>query len=333
MPKSFFETIIFSLFAGAIIIPFSAIAISMTKITSKNNEMLMYCLSLGVSAIVGVSVYLRYSKGRHDDDDDDDDDKKTTSTETFTDRNTKGTVGSMKDIWKVGRQQSDDSNDASSANKTNSYNEKPFGSKYYYAHNDSNTTGGYKDGLKLEDYRMNSPRLLSRNNIRVDDEATENLFGNDDKNNKRQVQPVQPPSPNFITITKYLWDDPGDSKGIGTIRIDVLPSPKSTLSASSSLSIIGPNGERPSQQQQLQKYVAVKDINIENVDASLTESGRKLLVTISLADGGDPYQLQIKQLYGDASAVKAVIKQKRVLIKIFKTRKNNPAWPQPHTKI
>lgn len=326
MPKSFFETIIFSLFAGAIIIPFSAIAISMTKITSKNNEMLMYCVSLGVSAIVGVSVYLRYSKGRHNDDDD----KTTTSTDTSTDRNTKGTVGSMKDIWKVGRQQSD-SNDASSANKTNSYNEKPFGSKYYYAHNDSNTTGGYKDGLKLEDYRMNSPRLLSRNNIRVDDEATENLFGNDDKNNKRQVQPVQPPSPNFISITKYLWDDPGDSKGIGTIRIDVLPSPKSTLSASSSLSIMGPNGERPSQQQQ--KYVAVKDINIENVDASLTESGRKLLVTITLADGGDPYQLQIKQLYGEASAVKAVIKQKRVLIKIFKTKKKYLAWPQPHTKI
>ena len=39
---------------------------------------------------------------------------------------------------------------------------KPFGSSYYYAHNSTKNKGGYSDGLKMEDFTMNGPRLLSK---------------------------------------------------------------------------------------------------------------------------------------------------------------------------
>ncbi len=61
----------------------------------------------------------------------------------------------LKNVWDAPRNQT-------SQQKTTHSNDKPFGSSYYYAHNNPNAKGGYKDGLKMEDYTMNGPRLLAK---------------------------------------------------------------------------------------------------------------------------------------------------------------------------
>jgi hypothetical protein len=227
----------------------------------------------------------------------------------------------LKNVWEVGKSKGD-------ANKAKSHEDKPFGSKYYYAHNNPNATGGYKDGLKTEDYRMNGPRLLSRNGSSVD-------VGNEVETSKEQhalqdnTESTSTPvssnvkisthDPNVRNITKYLWDDPGDTNGIATIRIDVLPD------------------------KQPGEFIDWKDVEPDDVQASLVGEG--LLVKISLAN--DPnnvkYQLKIPKLYGDVADVKCVIKTKRLLIKIRKKKNsflsmnkksnNLEPWPQPHHKI
>jgi hypothetical protein len=209
------------------------------------------------------------------------------------------------------------------------HKDKPFGSKYYYAHNNPNATGGYKDGLRMEDYRMNGPRLLSKNGQSASD-LMEEIPQNDGRSEKEPAlaQPPYTPSrtptltvpdPNVRMITKYLWDDPGDSNGIATIRIDVLPG-KTT-------------GE----------YIDCKDVQIGTVEARL--AGEGLVVKIDATQSGfkSMYQLKIPKLYGDAADVKAVIKPKRLLIKIHKkknsvfaikeTVSNLDVWPQPHRNM
>jgi hypothetical protein len=57
---------------------------------------------------------------------------------------------------------------ASSHVKQDAAASKPFGSSYYYAHNSTRSKGGYADGLRMEDYTMNGPRLLSRGGKPVD---------------------------------------------------------------------------------------------------------------------------------------------------------------------
>jgi hypothetical protein len=69
--------------------------------------------------------------------------------------------GTLKDIWEERRRNGTLS---SNSGKTNPGN-KPFGSSYYYAHNNPNATGGYKDGLRMEDFTMNQPRLLSKGGV------------------------------------------------------------------------------------------------------------------------------------------------------------------------
>jgi hypothetical protein len=372
MPKfsTIIETIIISiLFVGAIVVPFIAIigknmmtsssslssSLSLQQQQQQRNIEIVY-FTVGVSAIAGLAFYL-YNKNKQKDNDRNEKtttviDRKNKSTESTS---TRSTTQQIKDIWKAGSNnnnknssQNNNSNSNNNNNRTTTknkkrgYKEKPFGSKYYYAHNDSNTTGGYKDGLKMEDYRMNGPRLLSRNGLSVQDETSTATIDDDDdddddenkekemtydcdnsKNNNNaggEDDDVQDNNnsgvKNVTNITKYLWDDPGDSKGIGTIRIDVLPS-SSSLSSSPS-------------------YVNVKDVKIENVNASLMEGGRGLLVNI---DSGCScrYQLKINKLYENASDVKVITKPKRLLIKIYKKKTKNyndlAAWPQPHKKI
>jgi len=53
--------------------------------------------------------------------------------------------------------------------KKKEFFDRPFGSSYYYAHNNLKATGGYKDGLRTEDYVMNQPRLLSKNGVMISD--------------------------------------------------------------------------------------------------------------------------------------------------------------------
>mmetsp|Transcript_11269 Transcript_11269/g.20258 ORF Transcript_11269/g.20258 Transcript_11269/m.20258 type:complete len:280 (+) Transcript_11269:2-841(+) len=224
----------------------------------------------------------------------------------------------LRNIWQAGK------SSGGRADKDKNHKDKPFGSKYYYAHNNPNATGGYKDGLKMEDYRMNGPRLLSRNGLSVEEEGQgdeqvvqDSVKENVEKKEKDAVSnKIALYDPDLKYITKYLWDDPGEN-GIATIRIEVLPD------------------KRPGE------YVDWKDVEIEDVQASL--AGEGLLVKIAAIDRGK-FHLKIPKLYGDAADVKTILKPKRLLVKIFKkknsflssnsTESNNwDAWPQPHRKI
>ncbi|KAL3921932.1 MAG: hypothetical protein SGILL_002483 [Bacillariaceae sp.] len=233
----------------------------------------------------------------------------------------------LKSVWQVGNSR------RSTQKQKHQSDDKPFGSKYYYAHNNPNATGGYKDGLKMEDYRMNGPRLLSKNGSSVDNlEDDEVVSGATEQDNKTQEEPTKSSSQtssnvkisasdaNVRNITKYLWDDPADTTGIATIRIDVLPD------------------KRPGE------YIDWKDVEPEDVQASL--AGEGLLVKISLKTTdvtNTKYQLKIPKLYGDAADVKCVVKSKRLLVKIHKKKNsflstnkklnNLDAWPQPYRKI
>lgn len=282
-------------------------------------------IALVVSAIVGLALYPYYKQSV---DSTDDKSKDTKSTAVAAASSTATNTRPIKDIWKVGQKCRNNM-----AKNSKGYKEKPFGSKYYYAHNDSNTTGGYKDGLKLEDYRMNGPRLLSRNGLSIDETAANYDDGNDDDDGEEKKTINVKQKYNYFdddnnaskdnkeghlvgikNITKYLWDDPGDSRGIGTIRIDVLPSSTSPF--------VGLQ----------QQYIDVKDVKVEDFHATLIAGGGGLLVTIIVTDHGC-YQLKINKLYGYASDVKVITKQKRLLIKIYKKKKNLIAWLQPHKKV
>lgn len=227
--------------------------------------------------------------------------------------------GGLKNVWDAPR------NTPSLVGKKDYGEEKPFGSKYYYAHNNSKATGGYKDGLKMEDYTMNGPRLLSKDGKPVTGapvESSSTLGPPDESKSVATKTSIQFADPRFIPITKYLWDDPGDSKGIATIRIDSLPTK---------------SGSMP-------PMVNYSDIAIGDISAKL--AGEGLLVQLtedSTSSASEPrrYQLKIPKLYGDAASVKVVRKTKRLLVKIqkkqrsvFSSNKSNmDAWPQPHRKI
>jgi len=321
--KSTSSSIIVYLFVGAIVVPFAA-AIGQLMMGPNNhlsaqqrNQDIILFLGVGLSAALGLAAYLYFGNKATDDNEKGEHDPYT--------KIATSTIGSarLKDIWKVG-----ESSHASSKKLKADYVEKPFGSKYYYAHNDSNTTGGYKDGLKIEDYRMNGPRLLSVNGLSVDNDCREEKNNGGRENEavaeaattteKTNVAPrrITTQDPDVKNITRYLWDDPGNRKGIATIRVDVLP------------------GEK------FGELVDFGDVEIKDVTATLPGEG--LLAKIIVSDKEMPsYQLKIKKLYGDAADVKVIIKPKRLLIKVYKKKhgflsKNDDnlgAWPQPYRKI
>jgi hypothetical protein len=211
--------------------------------------------------------------------------------------------------------------------KKDADSKKPFGSSYYYAHNSSKTTGGYKDGLRMEDFTMNGPRLLSRNGAAVDD-GDDKGDGDEDVTNASVCDVstaededdipgstiVVDQSRRTVLVTRFLWDDPGDTtKGSGTIRIDELPS----CSASS-------------------EFVPWKEAadSIANIVAVLINNNEGLQVKIETIDGVD-YLLRIPKLYGEVTGVEATSKTKRLLVKLTKKRglldkSNLKAWPHPH---
>lgn len=303
--------------------------------SQQRNQDTMAFLAVGVSATLGLAAYLYFDKRNNklaaNNDDDDDDSAgnggKTNASSYKKKSSTSKCGGSSarpKDIWKAG-----ENKQASLKKPKAAYTEKPFGSKYYYAHNDSKTTGGYKDGLEMEDYRMNGPRLLSVNGLSVDNNDDSNDDGQKDDsndgseegtaaNNANVAAPtrISAHDPDVKNITKYLWDDPGNGKGIATIRVDVLP------------------GEK------FGEFVDFGDVNIKDVTATLPGEG--LLAKITVSGKKTPsYQLNIKKLYGDAADVKVIVKPKRLLIKVYKKKhgflskndNNLGAWPQPHRKI
>lgn len=281
-------------------------------------------------------------------------------------RSTTTTTTTLKNVWDAPRNHNPSF--LSSTKTKKAKGEKPFGSKYYYAHNNPNATGGYKDGLRMEDYTMNGPRLLSRNGKSVDSTISSNSTNDNDdvkeeEENEKSTMEKENENTKYkdndqnattilttestptaindritIPITKYLWDDPGDSNGIATIRIDMLPTSTSTTNPQ------------------------LVDWNMEWIkDVSANLAGEGLVVTIhakmpvTTTMREMHYKLKIDKLYGDVAQVKTILKAKRLLIKLHKkkisvlsqamsslsssnnspaTRKSNlEAWPQPHRKI
>ena len=192
--------------------------------------------------------------------------------------------------------------------------DKPFGSSYYYAHNSTKNKGGYSDGLRMEDFTMNGPRLLSKGG-KADHEIMESeVEAPQVESTEGPISKETPlvPSTTIIAknITRYLWDDPGDSKGIGTIRIDTLPGASSSSD-----------------------YIDWKDAKIQTVSASLEGKG---LLVIATDEDKKEYRLRIQTLYDTVSEVRTVVKTKRLLVKLHKQKSfgkaNLNSWPHPQKK-
>ncbi|CAB9496217.1 p21 protein (Cdc42 Rac)-activated kinase [Seminavis robusta] len=259
----------------------------------------------------------------------------TVSTESIISSNNKGNsppkftpVGPApaNDVWEERRKRGISKN---SSKKNEQADGKPFGSSYYYAHNSSNAKGGYSDGLQMEDFTMNGPRLLAKNGVAVDTLKEEEAEGATEETTitSNGQEDTPPPAPvslpstpqntaSFTLITKYLWDDPGDASGVATIRIDELP-PKDKSTSTT---------------------ISWKDANIVSVDATLQGEG---LLVVATDDNQHEYRLQIKRLYDNATEVRTVQKAKRLLVKIHKRRgghlnflgkSNLEPWPHPQRK-
>ena len=230
-----------------------------------------------------------------------------------------GSDGGLKNIWDE-RRRNGTAGDTT-FRKTDKSG-KPFGSSYYYAHNNAQATGGYKDGLRMEDYQMETPRLLSKNGLPVTNDpstgtssssqgtaeaTTTKTIPVQDKKSTSTSAASTAPTKRTLPISKYLWDDEGNAEGKATIRIDCLPSKdgKGTISW--------------------------KEANVKSISADLTEKKAGLMVRVETDDAN--YQLLIPKWHGDVDAVQHVSKAKRLLIKVSKkrgwNRKNVEAWPHP----
>jgi hypothetical protein len=212
--------------------------------------------------------------------------------------------------------------------------QKPFGSSYYYAHNSTKAAGGYKDGLTMEDFTMNGPRLLTRNGQPVDDmdlpaasaapsRPIPGPSSSADQDAPKSSMPPPPPARNVLMITRYLWDDPG--QGVGTIRIDVLPSlqpgdasliPWSEirpLVTNISATLIPSDDRRPKKDEALGLWIEI--------------------AARSATDGDVRYSLRIPRLYGPVKQVETMNKDKRLLIRLYKASTSSSSsswWDQSH---
>ncbi|KAK1749178.1 hypothetical protein QTG54_001117 [Skeletonema marinoi] len=182
--------------------------------------------------------------------------------------------------------------------------DRPFESSYYFAHNKHSTGGGYKDGLRAEDYVMNGPKLLSKGGVRVEDEKSNSSVVDDAEerssassqsvSEKKQTPQMQASTP----ITRYLWDD-GEGN-IAKIHIDTLPvsSTKTINWEGASVSsvearLIGDNNEG--------LFIGIT-YNINDDTSNLTKK----------------CHLHVARMYGNADEVKAMVKKRKLLVKITK---------------
>lgn len=217
----------------------------------------------------------------------------------------------LKNIWDERKRNG--STTADSKVQSKDTDGKPFGSSYYYAHNSLRKTGGYTDGLRMEDYQMETPRLLSKNGISCTERSSrvvENCKGSTTNNSSQNNVTTPKARVSFIPINKYLWDDPGDSKGIGTIRIEHLTDDLSW------------------------KDAAISDIQIDIKD--------KICLTMLVnTEDGKIYRLRIPQLYGAVTEVRKVQKANRLLLRLYKESENEKgkktpnnlrSWPTPYKK-
>ena len=180
--------------------------------------------------------------------------------------------------------------------------DRPFESSYYFAHNKHSTGGGYKDGLRAEDYVMNGPRLLSKGGVRVEDEKSSSVEDETDNAEdinsassqslpeKRQTPKMQASTP----ITRYLWDD-GEGN-IAKIHIDTLP-------VSST------------------KTINWEGASVSSVEARLTGDNNEGLfigITYNTSNITKKCHLHVAKMYGNAEDVKTMVKKRKLLIKITK---------------
>lgn len=173
-------------------------------------------------------------------------------------------------------------------------------------------SGGYKDGLRAEDYVMNGPRLLSKGGIPVVDDSNNSMVdthnGGDDG-----IPPQSDETMNSITtiidgpkrkmvastpITKYMWDDDGTGN-IAKIHIDSLPisSTKAIQWADAGIS-------------------SVEQIQVRLIG----DNNDGLYIGITSHDGKRRYHLHVPKMYGEAESVKAIPKRHKLLVKITKKR-------------
>jgi hypothetical protein len=261
-----------------------------------------------------------------------------------------------KNVW-AARQRLGVSTAATTNSKVMNQEGKKFGSSYYYAHNNSKAAGGYKDGLRMEDFHMNGPRLLSRSGNSSPALSSDNLQSlaesNLDVNESSKdacgsvftvdVPPPALPPRRIISISKYFWDDPGDtSTGIATIWIEELPSPESSsvcigwkdLVVDQVSATLPPalqsDSKDPQQGLTIVAQVRPKSTGNEALDVSGDDQRRSAI----------DYRLHIPHLYGPVDEVKTILKpDKRLLVKLYKTKKNKSnsnlwkaKWPHPQKK-
>lgn len=216
---------------------------------------------------------------------------------------------------------------SSSVGKNRQPDGKPFGSSYYYAHNNPNAKGGYKDGLRMEDYVMNQPRLLSvdgkavDSNVETDTNTTATTTTSSEAitsltTSTKSQTTKKSSNPQFLKdslpINRYLWDDDADNNdGVAKVLIDTLPTSE--------------NGTINWEDANISKN-DVKSKIIQNTDESCG-----LLVQIVSNDDSvtRKYHLLVAKLHGQANEIKCIVKSKRLIIKIFKTKgKKYQIWPQ-----
>ena len=223
--------------------------------------------------------------------------------------------GDLKNIWDERKKNGTIDDKYQNANNEG----RPFGSKYYFAHHKS-SSGGYKDGLRMEDYAMNGPRLLSKQGQTIDE--AHQLTKTDFEPRSVSAPVINPTIPSpvdkrvttpsiEIPINRYLFEDPADATGTITIRIESLPTK-------------GGN-----------HIIPWKDARVIEIKAELVNSNKGLSVKIETKDGN--YRLYIPTLYGNVDSVKSISKEKRLLVRLHKTacssKKNAiTAWPYPYTK-
>jgi hypothetical protein len=207
-------------------------------------------------------------------------------------------------------------------NDVSSSEEKPFQSSYYYAHNNPSAKGGYKDGLRMEDYTMNQPRLLSRNGSRVssneDVEQNETAQSSLDSSslqplNNQRVLPKLPPTK---YISRYLWDDPGKPNGIASIRVEQLPDRNGSMMAWKDWL------------EQQNTCTMTTTIN-PRIDTLLSPDSTSLRVIIHNQDNC-LYELKLDPLYDKVQTVCTKVSTKRLIIQLHKYANKQKVWPHPY---
>ncbi|GMH57044.1 hypothetical protein TL16_g04287 [Triparma laevis f. inornata] len=170
---------------------------------------------------------------------------------------------------------------------------------YYVAH--QNQTGGYKDGLKGDDYAMNGPK-------KIDDERAKKIVDNlkgkskgelEDRPENVRARAEKPPVHSTTLpedpgtkILKYSWEDGEDNV---KMYLDVLPGYDSWL-------------ESGVQKEGISTY---------------WDDRQSLLVLVM--KGEEKWYLHIPLLFADIIDCKTIWKKKRLLIKLFKRK--NEVWP------